>query len=82
MLLLVKEQNMSKVDFIKMDIEGAEPYALDGALQTIKQWAMLNTKKDREQSKMTVVPPKLNQLLLEHIQSMRDDLNEINKWVL
>jgi len=34
----VKQNNISKVDFIKMDIEGAEPAALSGALQTIKKY--------------------------------------------
>lgn len=34
----VKERNISKVDFIKMDIEGAEPLALNGALETIKKF--------------------------------------------
>jgi len=32
----VKKYNVTKVDFIKMDIEGAEPYALQGAIETIK----------------------------------------------
>jgi len=35
---LVAEQNIKKVDFIKMDIEGAEPYALKGAIDTIKRF--------------------------------------------
>ena len=35
---LVKKENISKVDFIKMDIEGAEPDALEGALKTIKKF--------------------------------------------
>jgi FkbM family methyltransferase len=33
----VKQNNISKIDFIKMDIEGAEPFALEGALETIKK---------------------------------------------
>ncbi|RKE98000.1 FkbM family methyltransferase [Ichthyenterobacterium magnum] len=32
----VKSKNLKKVDFIKMDIEGAEPMALEGAIETIK----------------------------------------------
>jgi FkbM family methyltransferase len=36
---LVREQNIPKVDFIKMDIEGAEPYALRGAVETIKKFS-------------------------------------------
>ena len=31
-------KDMSKVDFIKMDIEGAEPYALEGAKNTIMKF--------------------------------------------
>lgn len=34
----VKINNIPKVDFIKMDIEGAEPIALRGAIETIKQF--------------------------------------------
>jgi len=34
----VKANNISKVDFIKMDIEGAEPFALEGAIETIKKF--------------------------------------------
>jgi len=33
----VKERQLQKIDFIKMDIEGAEPYALRGAIETIKR---------------------------------------------
>lgn len=32
----VKKYNVEKVDFIKSDIEGAEPYALKGAIETLK----------------------------------------------
>ncbi|MCX6716550.1 MAG: FkbM family methyltransferase [Candidatus Taylorbacteria bacterium] len=34
----VKDNNVKKVDFIKMDIEGAERYALEGAKETIKNF--------------------------------------------
>ena len=34
----VKTNNIEKVDFIKMDIEGAEPIALKGAIETIKKF--------------------------------------------
>jgi FkbM family methyltransferase len=34
----VLSNNITKVDFIKMDIEGAEPYALKGAIETIKRF--------------------------------------------
>jgi FkbM family methyltransferase len=34
----VSENNITKVDFIKMDIEGAERYALEGAIETIKKY--------------------------------------------
>ena len=33
----VTRNKISKVDFIKMDIEGAEPIALEGAIETIKK---------------------------------------------
>jgi FkbM family methyltransferase len=35
---LVGELKLDKVDFIKMDIEGAEPNALRGGKQTIEKW--------------------------------------------
>lgn len=34
----VERNNVERVDFIKMDIEGAEPYALEGAIKTIKKF--------------------------------------------
>ncbi|MGH2564314.1 MAG: FkbM family methyltransferase, partial [Ginsengibacter sp.] len=34
----VNKKNISKVDFIKMDIEGSEPMALKGAINTIKKF--------------------------------------------
>jgi FkbM family methyltransferase len=34
----VSNNTIDKVDFIKMDIEGAEPVALDGAIETIKRF--------------------------------------------
>ena len=35
---LVANLQIEKIDFIKMDIEGAEPYALKGAVGTIKRF--------------------------------------------
>ncbi len=35
---LVKTNNIPKIDFIKMDIEGSEPEALLGAVETIKKY--------------------------------------------
>jgi FkbM family methyltransferase len=35
---LIKELGLTRVDFIKMDIEGAEMGALAGAASTLKQW--------------------------------------------
>ncbi|PWL27232.1 FkbM family methyltransferase [uncultured Roseivirga sp.] len=35
---IVKDKGLKRVDFIKMDIEGAEPYALEGGLETIKNF--------------------------------------------
>jgi len=34
----VKNNDIQKVDFIKMDIEGSEPTALEGAIETIKRF--------------------------------------------
>lgn len=34
----VKKNSITKIDFIKMDIEGAEPFALEGAIETIKRF--------------------------------------------
>lgn len=34
----IKENNIEKVDFIKMDIEGAEPEALEGCIETIRKF--------------------------------------------
>ena len=34
----VEEYNLTSVDYIKMDIEGAEPIALKGAIETIKKF--------------------------------------------
>jgi hypothetical protein len=35
---LVKELNLDRVDYIKMDIEGSEPRALEGAQETLKKF--------------------------------------------
>ncbi len=34
----IKNNNIAKVNFIKMDIEGSEPLALEGAIETIKRF--------------------------------------------
>ncbi len=34
----VSHSDIKRIDFIKMDIEGAEPYALEGAIETIKKF--------------------------------------------
>lgn len=34
----VKSNSITTIDFIKMDIEGAEPFALEGAIETIKRF--------------------------------------------
>lgn len=34
----VKKEGLDRVDYIKMDIEGSEPLALEGALETIKKF--------------------------------------------
>lgn len=34
----VPSRDLPRVDFIKMDIEGAEPFALEGALETVKRY--------------------------------------------
>ncbi len=35
---LVEELRLERIDFIKMDIEGAEPQALEGALRTVARF--------------------------------------------
>ncbi len=34
----VRQKRLTKIDFIKMDIEGSEPKALEGAIETIKKF--------------------------------------------
>lgn len=36
--LFVKEKNLTKIDFIKMDIEGAEIEAMEGSIETIRKF--------------------------------------------
>ncbi len=63
---LVKLKKISKVDFIKMDIEGAEIQALEGAEETIKKFKPKLAISAYHKSDDLVAIPKL-------IQSIRDD---------
>jgi len=60
---LVKEKNLAKVDFIKMDIEGAELNALKGAEQTIRTFKpRLAISLYHKENDLTEIPEYLNAL--------------------
>ena len=60
---LVKEKNLAKVDFIKMDIEGAELNALKGAEQTIRTFKpRLAISLYHKENDLTEIPGYLNAL--------------------
>lgn len=59
---LVTELNLSKVDFIKMDIEGAEPNAIEGAAQTIRQFKpRMSLSAYHQPNHPVLVPEKVRQ---------------------
>lgn len=60
---LVKEKNLAKVDFIKMDVEGAELNALKGAEQTIRTFKpRLAISVYHKENDLTEIPEYLNAL--------------------
>ena len=60
---LVREKNLAKVDFIKMDVEGAELNALKGAEQTIRTFKpRLAISVYHKENDLTEIPEYLNEL--------------------
>ena len=60
---LVRELKLPRVDFIKMDIEGAERQAVDGARQTIRTWKpTLEISVNHLPDDPVVVPAKIRRL--------------------
>lgn len=60
---LVREKNLAKVDFIKMDVEGAELNALKGAEQTIRTFKpRLAISVYHKENDLTEIPGYLNGL--------------------
>ncbi len=59
--LLVEELGLTDVDFIKMDIEGAEPNAIDGSRQTLQRFKpRLSLSAYHAEDHPVVVPEKVN----------------------
>ncbi len=58
---MTAELNLAKVDFIKMDIEGAEPNAIDGAREVIKKYKpRLSLSAYHAADHPVLVPAKVN----------------------
>jgi FkbM family methyltransferase len=63
----VKRQNINKIDFIKMDIEGAEINALKGAINTIKTFRpTLAISAYHKDDDLITIPKLLNDLNLDY----------------
>lgn len=72
----VFSQNLNRLDFIKMDIEGAEEWALEGAKETIKKyhpkWSISSYHTDFKNEKQH---PKLVKIMKAHGYNVREQAN-------
>jgi FkbM family methyltransferase len=79
----VKEKNIEKIDFIKLDIEGAEMKCLEGAQNTIKKYkpklAICVYHKDYD---MVEIPQYIKQLLPEYKLFLKHHTTSYGETVL